>query len=231
MYIVVSVWGYEELKATKHLPYFMGGTTDAKTAFESTMNNNPFCEYPRSLYNWFLFTFGIYVGELVRHVFIDEIKSDFGEMLIHHMATCFLVFGSAYANQVGIGCIISWIHLASDITASLIKVVASTHFADTTIVVFFIMMSNWFYFRLVCLPFWIFNLFMSPSADYPAHISEFKIFLQLNGLYLLVLQILQIYWFGLFIKMLIVFSRTGDAEDTQEDVKKNEAAKVNKKEE
>ena len=44
-YLVVSIWGFIVLRKTKHLPWFMGGNYDGLTAFESTMVNNPFCEF------------------------------------------------------------------------------------------------------------------------------------------------------------------------------------------
>lgn len=190
MYLVATLWGYHVLLKTKHLPWWMGGSDDSKTSFDSTMINNPFCEFPRPLYEWFLFTFGIYFGELILHLFIDEKKSDFGEMLIHHLATCFLVFGSAYANQIGIGAVISWLHIASDVPASLVKVFASTHYDNAAVVTFFLMLAGWIYFRLICLPFWIINIFTSPVMGYPEHISHFDIFHTLNGLYLCVIQCL-----------------------------------------
>ena len=57
------------------------------------MKNCPFTEFPPAVYYWFLYSSGIYVGELVKHVCFDERKNDFCEMLIHHLATVFLVFG------------------------------------------------------------------------------------------------------------------------------------------
>ena len=166
----------------------MGGNYDGKTAFESTMINNPFCEFPREVYEWFLYSSGIYFGELIRHVFFDERRYDFSEMLIHHLSTVFLVFGSAYANQIGIGACISWLHIVSDIAPSGIKILSSTPYEITTVVWFiFALMTTWFYFRLFCLPFWIYNIFTSPTVVYPSHLSEFDMFLMLNGLYLVVI--------------------------------------------
>lgn len=214
-YIVFSYWGYEVLKTSKFLPWFMGGQNTGKDAFESTMVNNPFCEFPREVYDWFLYSAGMYFGELIRHVCWEERKNDFGEMLIHHLATVFLVFGSAYANQIGIGAIISWLHFVTDIAVAMVKLLSSTHFENITVVWFVgVHLPSWFYFRLVCLPFWIFSVFTSPTTVYPSHLSEFNIFLTLNGLYLCVLQILQIYWFCLFLGMLFKYSTTGSTEDT-----------------
>ena len=84
-----------------------------------------------------------------------------------------------------------------------------------------IMISGWFYFRLLCLPFWIINIFTNPVMGYPEHISQFDVFHTLNGLYLVVIQILQFYWFGLFMRMLYSYAKTGVAEDTQEKVEKS----------
>ena len=222
IWTVASITGYQALLMSHHLPWWMGGHDDSKTAFESTMINNPYCEFPRVLYLWFLYSFGIFFGELVNHVTFRERKNDFGEMLIHHLATCFLIFGSAYANQIGIGCVIAWLHMSSDIFGAMVKMFASTHYNDTTVVVFFMMLSAWVYFRLICLPFWIYNIFTSPVMGYPEHISHFDIFHTLNGLYLCVIQVLQVYWFCLFMKMLFSYAKTGVAEDSQEKVESKE---------
>lgn len=214
MYTVASIWGYIALLEAKHLPWWMGGNDDSKTAFESTMINNPFCLYPRSLYTWFLYTYGIHIGGLLVHLLGKERKSDFGEMLIHHLATCFLIFGSAYANQIGIGAVIAWLHMVSDIFGCMVKMLVITQYTNATVVFFFWMLANWFFWRLVCLPFWIINIFTSPVMGYPKHIEQFDIFHTLNGLYLCVIQALQIYWFCLFLKMLFTYAKTGVAEDS-----------------
>ena len=159
-YTICTYWGYQELKDTDYLPWFMGGTTDIETAFLSTMKNAPFDDYPRGLYEWFLYSSGIYFGELIKHVLLDKRGNDFVEFLMHHLATCFLVFGSALGGKTAIGSIISWLHMASDVTASMSKVVASTHFETLTAIFFAgIFMPQWFFWRLVCLPLWIYPLF------------------------------------------------------------------------
>jgi len=166
----------------------MGGQHTGKEAFENTMINNPFCEFPREVYEWFLYASGIYFGELVRHVCWHEAKNDYVEMLLHHSATVFLVFGSAYANQIGIGAIIAWLHLLTDIPIATSRIFSCTHYDNATGFVFVTgVLTSWFHFRLCCLFWWIFNIFTSPTVAYPPHISEFDIFLKLNGLYLIVI--------------------------------------------
>ena len=51
-----SAWGYSVLKDTVHLPWFMGGSTDMTTAYESTMIGAPFTKFNKSLYEWYLYS-------------------------------------------------------------------------------------------------------------------------------------------------------------------------------
>ena len=159
----------------------MGGNHEGKTAFENTMTNNPFNTFPRGVYEWFLFSAGNYFGELALHVFVNEHKSDFGEMCVHHLATIFLIFGSGYANQVGIGAIISWLHIVTDIPVSAARIFASlkSTFAEYTcgIILCGFLLPSWFYFRCFCFAFWIYNIFTNPTCVYEPPLQDFSLFL------------------------------------------------------
>ena len=160
------------------MPWFMGGYSDAETAFKSTMVNNPFCVYPRETYEWFLYASGLYFGELVRFSIWNRDRPDYVEMIIHHMATAFLCFGSAYANQIGIGAIIAWLHILTDVPISIARVWSTTHFDNISAFWFLsTVLTTFLYFRLICLPWMIFNIFTSPACAYPSHLSDFDIFL------------------------------------------------------
>ena len=199
------------------MPTFMGGNFDGKTAFVNTMTNNPFGEFPSGIYNWFLYSSGMYFGELIRQVFIDEHKSDFGEILAHHLATIFLTFGSAYANLVGIGATISWLHIVTDIpiSAGRISTTQKSSFAEILGGVILVcgILPSWIYLRVGCFLFWIINIFTNPACAYPSHLEHLDIFLQLNGLYLCVLQLLHIYWIILMFNILIGFLRGSGLHD------------------
>ena len=186
------------------------------------MINMPYAETSPELYDWFLYSSGIYWGELFKHVFIDKWRGDFIEFLVHHLATVFLVFGSSFSNHTPIGTIISFIHLVSDIPVGIVKCMGSTHFDNVTVGIFVgLHMPTWFYWRLVCLPLWIIPIFTDPVCRYNPYghiVFEYDIFNQIFGIYLAVLQILQFYWFWLFIKMVLSALKTGEAEDHQEKV-------------
>merc|ERR1711862_426493 len=148
----------------------------------------------------------------------DERKPDFTEMLIHHMATVLLVFVCIYANVIGAGAIVSVIHMSSDVFVALCRLTSSTKHDILAFVCFLGLLSSWFYFGLMCLPYWLYCVSTSPMTSYNDHIPEFNVFWTFSILYLFLLQILHIYWFGLFLMMLRAFLKTGVAEDTQSKV-------------
>ena len=139
-------------------------------------------------------------------------------MLIHHMATCFLIFGSAYSNFIGIGAIVAWIHLVTDIPASLVKCLVSTHYGKMTLCAYTMVMLSWGYLRLICESFWIYNIFTHPVMGYPGDLAKYNIYITLNGVYLSILQCLQFYWYFLLIKMLVSYKKKGVTEDLQNKV-------------
>ena len=116
--------------------------------------------------------------------------------------------------------------MVSDISVGLVKCIGSTYFEKTVIAIFVgFMMPMWFYWRLMCLPFWIYNIFTRPTVSYQAPLEHLTIFLTLNGVYLLVLQVLQFYWFGIFFSIVHNAVTSGVAEDLQEDHRTPETKK------
>jgi len=69
-YIILTAWGYHVLKDSPIMPWFMGGTSDAETAFEGVMKGVPWIKTPDSIYSWFLYSQGHYWAELFNHIFI-----------------------------------------------------------------------------------------------------------------------------------------------------------------
>ena len=214
-YLVFTTWGFIVLKNSLIMPWFMGGNFDGPTAFANCFTTLPYNEVPREIYIWFLYSSGPYFGELVAHLFWDERRNDFGEMLLHHLATILLVFGSAYANMVAVGAIISWLHIVSDWPCCLLRALSSTVYEKTTVFCYVsIMLTTFLYFRLVCLPYWVFSIVLKPEVvAYPEDLSHYNIFLRLNGVYLLFIQALQVYWYGLFLKILYEAAVYGKTED------------------
>jgi len=151
VYTALTVWGYLVLRKTPHLPGIMGGSGTMKDAYESTMNGHPYIIFDTDMYVWFLYAQGIYWGELVDHVFIAERRTNFDEMLIHHLATVALVGGSSLTNQVGVGAIVAYLHMFTDVFAPMTKWLASTNYDSLSALSFVVgFMPTWFYWRIYC---------------------------------------------------------------------------------
>ena len=145
-------------------------------------------------------------------------RSDFHEMLLHHICTNSLYFGFIFANLMPIGAQIAFLHDIADIFGNLSKGSSSTIFENTTVTIFVIMMNLWAATRLVWLPFLIYNIFTNPISTFPPGLERFNIFIILNGIYLSVLQFLHIFWFFLFIVMIMNKITKGKVEDIQNKV-------------
>ena len=142
------------------------------------------------------------------------------EFFIHHIATCVLVFASTLSNFIAYGAIIHYLHCASDIAGSSVKMLGSTRYDNFTAVVFVLIhMTSWAFWRLFCLPVIIWGIYTHPDFSYKDEIfAPFTCFISWNGHYLTVLLILHFYWFGMFFNLLYVYATTGVSEDTQETV-------------
>ena len=170
-----------------------------KTAYESTMIGQPFTTFNKSVYEWYLFSQGLYWRHLISHVLVEEKTDEYGEFLIHHLATIALVFGSTVSNQIGIGAIISFLHIVTDVPIPMAKFFASTKF-ETLAAVFMIVvqMPNWFYWRLVCFPYWVYHIPTNHLTTYQVDdLKQHSPWIMLYVPYLCVLVLLHYYWFYL----------------------------------
>jgi len=136
-------------------------------------------------------------------------------MLLHHIATCALVGGSALSNFIGIGCLVNYLHLFTDIFASSTKFFGCSKY-DTFAGVYFILtiMPAWLHFRLLCFPWIIYKIASSPVTVFvEPELTKYNYYMQLHVVYLGTLALLHFYWYSLFIRMIYTFATKGKAED------------------
>jgi hypothetical protein len=160
---------------------------------------------------------GYHVGSVLNH-FIGVRRTDFLEMVLHHMVTVFLYGGCYLYNCWEIGAVIALIHDIADITTSMIKVMAETDFKITTVAVFLVHMGLWGYTRNYGLYHAICKLWeTNPDFGNPFNLKMFVFMLSS-------LLMLHYWWFYLFLKHLWKFVKKGTTENTmdkvQTDVKK-----------
>ncbi|KAK5606592.1 Ceramide synthase 5 [Crenichthys baileyi] len=149
-------------------------------------------------YNHYVAELAFYWSLMVSQ-FTDIKRKDFLIMLVHHLATIFLITFSYANNMLRAGSLVMCVHDASDIfleAAKLANYAKYQKLCDSLFVVFSII---FFLTRLVIFPFWIVNSVLFESWQI---IGPYQAWWLLNGL-LLVLQTLHIIWFYLIARIAV----------------------------
>lgn len=156
-------------------------------------------DWPQQVFSQqLLFLYRIYfatcASDLLMLVLWDTRRNDFWAMLIHHVATLFLVMLSYYLGFLRVGSMIMILHFPSDILLDLAKLFNYADWEQTTTVLFVVFMASWVLTRLIYFPFWI---VWSTSFEVE-QVLGFKphLYTLFNGL-LLLLVVLHIYWFAI----------------------------------
>jgi hypothetical protein len=126
-HIIAFCWGWTVLRDIGWLPWCIGGNG----ALDVVLRRNfvteiPFGSPPRAIVNYGLYTSGYHFSELIRHVFVSERKSDFEEMVVHHIVTMALYLGYFMANMHCIGAFVAVLHDVSDIFISIARIFQAT---------------------------------------------------------------------------------------------------------
>jgi hypothetical protein len=147
-------------------------------------------------------------------------RGDFPEMLVHHLVTNALVFGSSRFRLTRMGIMVFMIHDISDVPVDLSKLANFVKWKIATVTCFFTMTVTWLYTRLYLLPFTIFKTTMLQSyyvledGDIPA-----IVFLCYRPMFLLMLGLLILLhasWFLMFIQMFITLVTKYECHDYSE---------------
>lgn len=141
-------------------------------------------------------------------LFFETRRSDFYEYLAHHIATIILIAMSFAGRDHNMGSHIIFIHDASDIFLTLAK---SAHYVNYQLIVnvsFVLFTAGFIFFRLVCLPMFLYVCFYVTPLVRKATVNFFT----LAFLLMFVLQLLHVYWFALIVKTIfrLIVGKKGD---------------------
>ena len=120
-------------------------------------------------------------------------------MVLHHIAAMALYPGFIFGNVMGVGVVLAWLHDVGDILANVTRLCNLLDLHIATGVTFLAMMCVWAYTRLFMLPMYIF--YIVTELRYPEPITHFQPLIWIELVFLMIMQVLHIYWFGLFIQM------------------------------
>ena len=151
------------------------------------------------------------------------VRGDFREMMMHHIITNCLIFGSSYFRFTRIGSMIFVIHDVSDVPVDMSKLAHFVKWDKTTVVCFLTMVVVWIITRMTFLPFVIVKsvwyeselVLDNPSLDPRFYKMYFFVFMGL----LTGITMLHYFWFSMFIKIAKDMTKGKPIEDHTE--KKN----------
>ncbi len=135
----------------------------------------------------------------------STVRGDFPEMMVHHIITNCLIFGSSYFRFTRIGSMVFLIHDVSDVPVDMSKLANFVKWTKTTIFCFVSMVILWTATRMTILPFVIVR-----SVWYESHLvfSEgmmdartYKMYFAMFFTLLCGITALHYFWFGIFIKI------------------------------
>lgn len=172
------------------------GFNDNTEYMIKTLNDN--------IMSFYYLQFGFHIAETIVHL-VSPRRSDFMEMMIHHVATLSLVLYSMLYNRTNVGVLIMFLHDISDIPVYLCKAFSDTKFEITTIVSFVLLILGWIYFRIYALGMIIYELLLNSEGF---HFGMTCV--------LIVLYALHYYWLFLMFKIAYNMIFNKKMEDIQE---------------
>ena len=192
------------------LPWYVGGTGQLSEAFP----NCPFSPMDWNMYVCGLVLLGYPIREAVDTFVLSKRAPDFAELALHHVAHLSLASCYILSNVLPFGAMVAFVHDISDAIVSLAKFLHSMDFSMLVVgPVYLLMQVAWFYFRLMCLPFIMIDVYNIRYAEVRIHLQPYY---QVSNVFLGVLFLLHVFWFGLFQKMNYMLLFKGEAHDLQE---------------
>jgi len=172
-----------------------------------------------AVYNFYVFSSGMYL-HFFFFQFVDVQKKDFWEMLVHHIATIFLMLMSWLTNFVRIGTLVLLLHDFSDVFLESAKLFNYVHtygkkeWSSTVAdILFYAFAVSFVGTRLVFFPFYILNSTLHESKGV---LGEFPGYYVFNGL-LIVLQLLHLFWASMILGALWTKFTAGTLTDKREE--------------
>jgi len=209
MYFVSIVsFGVYTFKNADFLPWVMGGTGDTANCWV----NYPYqsIEVP-FLKEYYMIQLSYHAHSLIAQISMIH-RTDFLEMVLHHLLAIALLAISYVSNAVRIGILVLLVHDVGDIVGYSMKMVVDTPWKILVIINYVALLITWFVTRLAIYPAWVIR-----SAYVEARQQSIPVhgWLVQNAM-LIMLFFLHIYWYSLFLVMGKTFLRTGKAEDIQD---------------
>jgi len=200
-FIVIVIFEYNVFVPQDYTPSMLFGS--GKTINLWSDNFIP----SEELVSVFMASLGYHIHSTIYHVFLVERRSDFHQMVLHHVVTLWLMILSFLEGHIRIGTMIVFINDIPDILVYSTKMLGDTVYVKTSILSYILLTISYFYFRLI-----VFPISLLPSIWYEAtNLSRLEIYTY--SAFLGALYLLHMYWFGLILQIGINIATTGSRKD------------------
>ena len=205
-FTIATLWGYSLFKDSYYLTPLLLGKGDMLL----TGRDYPVHPFPLSVKIYYLGTMGYHFYSLLYHAFAKA-RNDFIEMFLHHSVTILLYGFSYYCSFTVSGAIIMYLHDIADVFTSGIRAFAETTYSKISVFFAIMMTVSWFYTRILVFPLVIYeSTFATVYADSNDIITRPLMHLKL---FLIILQVLHVYWFYVLLLALNKYLSKGKIAD------------------
>ncbi len=160
-----------------------------------------------SLLNLYMVSLGYHLHSTIYHSFFVMRRNDYYELVLHHVLTLWLIILSYFEGYIRVGSIIMFMNDIPDIFVYSSKMLSETLFVKASIVSYVGLLLSYLYFRLIVFPMVIIPTIYTGIYDNPLSTK-----VAYMGM-LLVLYLLQLYWFTLILNIGLNVITTGSRKD------------------
>lgn len=126
-YIVITIIAHGILKNLDYFPKILFGNGDIENLFKKGFPDQFFHEKPDYFNIYYVGTVAFHVVDSIHLLFITEIQSDYLMMLLHHACTISLIVFSYLSNYSNMGCLVLFLHDATDIFVYITRIILNTN--------------------------------------------------------------------------------------------------------
>ena len=167
---------------------------------------------PESLVAMYMASLGYHLHSTIYHVFFVERRSDYHQMVLHHVITLWLMILSFMEGHVRGGSMIVLINDVPDIFVYSSKMLGDTVYVKTSIVSYVLLTITYFYFRLIVTPVSVVHSMMTEAYN----MTRFEVWVYAG--FLGALYFLHLYWFILILKIGVNIFKSGSRKDILADI-------------
>jgi len=220
-FCAITRFGYRLLRDEDILPdclrFFESRAAGPMSVTEAAFVNYPNHDMSAAMQFYYFVQLGYHVHSLL-WTLVQPRRNDFAEMMLHHISTAILIITSYTLNYIRGGAQIMLVHDIADIFGYAVKASVDTPYTLCTLTLYLGLLISWGWTRLWIFPRYIISSVMNDAGSYAP--EPIRYVPHVSAILLVVLAVLHYYWYALFIRMGVLFLRTGETVDIQHRVEK-----------